>query len=1008
MKALSLCRILLPWGAAAPAQARCISLPTRECLDSRLLATHGTLRAYYRLHEHPPSRKFKSTSSSSPSPPRIPQTPEPVTLHGVRWRDEYSWMEDREDPNVIAHLQAETAHFWEFMRSCGAARLSGQLYKAMRAHLQPIIRGNIYPERSGDFLYYSVEGTGNFPVLCRRHAPRPLLPAPATSSGRQHVSMAAAVAGKGLSGADASNEAAGREDLINTGREHLNPGVRKVSNQPGRERVNVDRTAGDELVVLDPNGLSEMSEDGYVHVGRCEVSPDHQLVAFTLDTTPRELFSAYVRQVSTGDIMGGDDVIADVVGICWVAEDEKYLGPRRLLYTSLDTQAHRPSRVMLRTLGTPRSQDVELLHEDDGAFFVDVSRSKDWALNMLNSNSKTSSEVWLLAPAREGNTQGEPKGDAGEGHTGQLRRELRGHTQGEGMGQPRDEENGNRLVPERRDSQGGWEPRGKLQREPIATQGPKPMPANDCRLMPVHWHGPDGNGVGATAVPPAMGLPGLTLTLVQPRREGLRYFVEHHAGWLYILTNWVPPPRGDINGSSNGDSKEGTRAPLTHSNDAPDVAQPCHSARESGKNVGEKSGWEDMGGEGFVFGSGSREGPSFRLHVGDVGTSFRVVRAPLATPGASHWEEVVPARPGVVLEDLDMFQGHAVLRERAGGMPRLTVMPMPPPALGEALLPYLKTARMPFSGGDDGDDGNKETSTPLSLQPGANVWSDTKLYRFEVSSPVAPPRAFDLHLDTGECTPCATLDEITAGASHAVSDKSPRNNATAHPEQSQASIAPTESAAFVDDASKGDLKGNAFHGTTMGNPASNGTARDQHQADHTSSRKSLPKGTPSSIPGSSPDTATSSAPRQQHLYMCRVVQCPALDGASIPMTLVHARDMNLDGNNPVVLSAYGAYGEIMDVGYDVSRLPLLEQGWVFAFPHVRGGGELGPTWHAAAIRHQKPRSCTDYIACAEYLVRAGISRRGLLTGHAHSAGGLLLAAVINMRPDLLTAAVARV
>jgi oligopeptidase B len=132
------------------------------------------------------------------------------------------------------------------------------------------------------------------------------------------------------------------------------------------------------------------------------------------------------------------------------------------------------------------------------------------------------------------------------------------------------------------------------------------------------------------------------------------------------------------------------------------------------------------------------------------------------------------------------------------------------------------------------------------------------------------------------------------------------------------------------------------------------------------------------------------------------------DGTAIPISVVHRRDVALDGTAPALLYGYGAYETSLDPVFRITRLPLLERGFVFAVAHVRGGGELGREWYEGGRLENKHNTFSDFIACAEHLVRAGYTSPERLVARGGSAGGLLMGAVVNMRPDLFHAIVAQV
>ncbi|GAB4063637.1 S9 family peptidase [Uliginosibacterium sediminicola] len=143
-------------------------------------------------------------------------------------------------------------------------------------------------------------------------------------------------------------------------------------------------------------------------------------------------------------------------------------------------------------------------------------------------------------------------------------------------------------------------------------------------------------------------------------------------------------------------------------------------------------------------------------------------------------------------------------------------------------------------------------------------------------------------------------------------------------------------------------------------------------------------------------------------YRSARIEARAADSTAIPVSIVWRRDTALDGSAPLWLEGYGAYGIATDPWFSSTRLSLLDRGWVFALAHVRGGGELGQRWHDGGRLANKANSFSDFIACAEALADAGYSARGRILASGGSAGGLLLGAVLNQRPELFGAAILEV
>uniref|UniRef100_A4XT79 Oligopeptidase B, Serine peptidase, MEROPS family S09A n=1 Tax=Ectopseudomonas mendocina (strain ymp) TaxID=399739 RepID=A4XT79_ECTM1 len=144
-------------------------------------------------------------------------------------------------------------------------------------------------------------------------------------------------------------------------------------------------------------------------------------------------------------------------------------------------------------------------------------------------------------------------------------------------------------------------------------------------------------------------------------------------------------------------------------------------------------------------------------------------------------------------------------------------------------------------------------------------------------------------------------------------------------------------------------------------------------------------------------------------YESRRLWANAADGTQIPISLVARRDVLAAGQPaPLYLYGYGAYGASLDPWFSHARLSLLERGFVFAIAHVRGGGEMGEAWYRAGKLEHKRNSFGDFIACAERLIAEGLTRPAQLVISGGSAGGLLIGAVLNERPELFAAAIAEV
>jgi oligopeptidase B len=143
-------------------------------------------------------------------------------------------------------------------------------------------------------------------------------------------------------------------------------------------------------------------------------------------------------------------------------------------------------------------------------------------------------------------------------------------------------------------------------------------------------------------------------------------------------------------------------------------------------------------------------------------------------------------------------------------------------------------------------------------------------------------------------------------------------------------------------------------------------------------------------------------------YVTRRIEARSGDGTRVPVSVLYRADLPLDGTAPAWLYGYGAYGDTEAPEFGIERLSLVDRGFVYAIAHVRGGGEKGEAWHDAGRRAQKANSIADFIAAAEELARAHLTRSGRIIAAGASAGGTLVGAVVNARPDLFGAVYAEV
>ncbi len=273
----------------------------------------------------------------------------------------------------------------------------------------------------------------------------------------------------------------------------------------------------------------------------------------------------------------------------------------------------------------------------------------------------------------------------------------------------------------------------------------------------------------------------------------------------------------------------------------------------------------------------------------DHATNFKVMTAPVSSPGRSHWREFVPHRAEVKVDDVDAFASALLVSERVAGLEQIRV-------IGLADAAYDRVVEM-----DD---------PVYSTWVADNLEFDAERFRFGYTSLVVPVSAYDETFTGGE--------------------------------------------------------------------------------------RRLVKRTPVLGPFD-PDEYTSSR-----------LWAEAPDGAKIPISVVHRRDVPLDGSAPALLYGYGSYESSIDPTFSSLRLSLLDRGFVFAIAHIRGGGELGRQWYEQGRLKAKRNTFDDFIACAEHLCDHGYTSPDRLGARGGSAGGLLMGAVANLRPELFRAVVAEV
>jgi oligopeptidase B len=143
-------------------------------------------------------------------------------------------------------------------------------------------------------------------------------------------------------------------------------------------------------------------------------------------------------------------------------------------------------------------------------------------------------------------------------------------------------------------------------------------------------------------------------------------------------------------------------------------------------------------------------------------------------------------------------------------------------------------------------------------------------------------------------------------------------------------------------------------------------------------------------------------------YVTERIYVTARDGVKVPVSIVYKKGMKKDGSNPLLLYAYGSYGISMDASFSSNRISLLDRGFIYAIAHVRGGQEMGRQWYEDGKLMKKKNTFQDFIDCGEFLIQEKYTSRQHLYAMGGSAGGLLMGAIVTMRPDLWNGVIASV
>jgi oligopeptidase B len=267
---------------------------------------------------------------------------------------------------------------------------------------------------------------------------------------------------------------------------------------------------------------------------------------------------------------------------------------------------------------------------------------------------------------------------------------------------------------------------------------------------------------------------------------------------------------------------------------------------------------------------------------------FRVAVAPLATPGRSHWRELIPHRPGIFIISLSLYAGHLVRLERENALASIVIRDL--------------------SDGSEHKIAFAEAAYSLDVIEGYEF--DTTQLRFSYSSMTTPAEIYDYDM--------ATRERVLR------------------------------------------------------------------------KRQQIPSG------------------HDPAAYVTTRIMAPSHDGALVPVSILHRRDLPRDGRAPLLLYGYGSYGMAMPASFSANRLSLVDRGFVYAIAHIRGGSDKGWGWYLDGKREKKTNTFDDFAAAARALIDAGYTSAKRIIAHGGSAGGMLMGAVANRAGELFAGIVAEV
>lgn len=281
-------------------------------------------------------------------------------------------------------------------------------------------------------------------------------------------------------------------------------------------------------------------------------------------------------------------------------------------------------------------------------------------------------------------------------------------------------------------------------------------------------------------------------------------------------------------------------------------------------------------------------GEYFYVHTNYNAKNFRLMRTPVTKTNKDNWEEVIPHRKDVYLQDIELFKNYLVLSERKAGLIFLRII-------------NWETKQEHYI-----DVGEEAYSVSL----GNNPEFDTPILRYNYSSLTTPSSVYDYNM--------ASTEKVLKKQQEVIGDFKPSN------------------------------------------------------------------------------------------YQAKRIYAPARDGQMIPISLVYKKGTPLDGSSPLLIYGYGSYGISIDAYFSIARLSLLDRGFIFAIAHIRGGQEMGRDWYEDGKMLKKMNTFNDFIDCTEFLHKHKYSNPEKTFAMGGSAGGLLVGAIMNMRPELYKGIVAAV